>query len=132
MNLFQVFKPCFQWVQLLCAPTHWWVDGRWVNCTFEDFRGAFLKALFASGDSDGGEFRPTDMTNFGDLWLKLGGLALEYAFIIPSYYILVMRSFATFEGIAETVDAEFDIYSAAMPYAAGPYDSPIINLTRER
>jgi hypothetical protein len=58
------------------------------------------------------------MTNFGDLWLKLGGLALEYAFIIPSYYILVMRSFATFEGIAETVDGEFDIYSAAMPYAA--------------
>ena len=100
-----------------------WVAGRWVDCSFQDFRGAFLKALFASNGSGGNEedvhgFKPTDMTNFGDLWLKLGSLALEYAFIIPSYYVLVMRSFATFEGIAETVDGEFDIYSAAMPYAA--------------
>lgn len=93
-----------------------WIDGRWVDCTFEDFRGAFLTALFASDNDEG--FKPTDMTNFGDLWIKLGTLALEYAFIIPSYYILVMRSFATFEGIAETVDGDFDIYSAAMPYAA--------------
>jgi hypothetical protein len=30
-----------------------WVGGRWVDCTFEDFRAAFLKALFAASDGQG-------------------------------------------------------------------------------
>jgi hypothetical protein len=58
-----------------------------VDTTFDDFRGAFLTALFAKAGAGAGSgekaFAPTDMTNFGDLWLKLGSLALEYAFIIP-------------------------------------------------
>ena len=114
-----------------------WVDGRWVDCSRDEFADAFKAALFASDSSEknknknenanenGEPFRPTDMTDFGSLWVRLGALALEYAFLLPSYYALVMRSFATFEGIAKSVDGEFDVYAAALPFAARRALAPV-------
>ena len=106
-----------------------WVDGRWVDCSRDEFADAFKAALFAAdsreNDKNGEPFRPTDMTDFGSLWVRLGALALEYAFLLPSYYALVMRSFATFEGIAKSIDGEFDVYAAAIPFAARRALAPV-------
>ena len=54
---------------------------------------------------------------FGQLYEELGGLAFKYYFVIPSYYILVMRSFVTLEGIALSADDDFNMYEATAPYA---------------
>ena len=54
---------------------------------------------------------------FGQLYEELGELAFRYYFVIPSYYILVMRSFVTLEGIALSADDEFNMYEATAPYA---------------
>ena len=63
-----------------------WVDGRWVDCSRDEFADAFKAALFAAdsreNDKNGEPFRPTDMTDFGSLWVRLGALALEYAFLL--------------------------------------------------
>ena len=47
---------------------------------------------------------------FGQLYEELGELALNYYFVIPSYYILVMRAFVTLEGIALSADEQFVSY----------------------
>lgn len=45
-------------------------------------------------------------------------MAFKYYFQLPSYYILVMRSFVTLEGIALEADGEeFNMYAACAPYA---------------
>ena len=56
---------------------------------------------------------------FGQLYEELGELAFKYYFVIPSYYILVMRSFVTLEGIALSADDDdsFNMYEATAPYA---------------
>jgi hypothetical protein len=54
---------------------------------------------------------------FGQLYEELGELAFRYYFVIPSYYILVMRSFVTLEGIALSADDDFNMYEATAPYA---------------
>ena len=54
---------------------------------------------------------------FGQLYEELGSLALNYYFVIPSYYILVMRAFVTLEGIALSADDSFNMYTVAAPFA---------------
>ena len=56
---------------------------------------------------------------FGQLYEELSELAFRYYFCIPSYYILVMRSFVTLEGIALSSDSDesFNMYKATAPYA---------------
>lgn len=54
---------------------------------------------------------------FGQLYEELSSLVFDYRFVIPSYYILVMRAFVTLEGIALSSDDEFNMYDAAAPYA---------------
>jgi len=56
---------------------------------------------------------------FGQLYEELSELAFRYYFTIPSYYILVMRSFVTLEGIALSADPDdsFNMYQATAPYA---------------
>eukprot|EP00913_Durusdinium_trenchii_P035181 g32912.t1 len=46
-----------------------------------------------------------------------GSLAFRYYFTLPSYYILVMRSFVTLEGIAFAADPDFNMYTTSSPYA---------------
>ena len=66
-------------------------------------------------DADGGNRRRA----FGQLYEELSELAFKYYFTIPSYYILVMRSFVTLEGIALSADEDesFNMYEATAPYA---------------
>lgn len=54
---------------------------------------------------------------FGQLYEELSGLAFRYYFTLPSYYILVMRSFVTLEGIAFAADPDFNMYTTSSPYA---------------
>eukprot|EP00971_Amphidinium_carterae_P097576 1930772-Amphidinium_carterae.1 len=54
---------------------------------------------------------------FGQLYEELSSLAFEYYFRIPSYYMLVMRSFVTLEGIACGSDSDFNMYKTSYPYA---------------
>lgn len=56
-------------------------------------------------------------TSFGELFMELGQLATNYQFTCPAYYVLVMRSFVTLEGVAARADSSFNIYTAAVPYA---------------
>merc|ERR1719359_831424 len=66
-------------------------------------------------DEDGADRRRA----FGQLYEELSELAFKYYFTIPSYYILVMRSFVTLEGIALSADDDgsFNMYEATAPYA---------------
>ncbi|CAK9054627.1 Uncharacterized protein sll0005, partial [Durusdinium trenchii] len=54
---------------------------------------------------------------FGQLYEELSSLAFRYYFTLPSYYILVMRSFVTLEGIAFAADPDFNMYTTSSPYA---------------
>jgi len=56
---------------------------------------------------------------FGQLYEELSELAFKYYFTLPSYYILVMRSFVTLEGIALSSDEDdsFNMYEVTAPYA---------------
>lgn len=54
---------------------------------------------------------------FGQLYEELSGLAFRYYFTLPSYYVLVMRSFATLEGIAFGADPDFNMYTSSYPFA---------------
>ncbi|CAJ1406498.1 unnamed protein product [Effrenium voratum] len=54
---------------------------------------------------------------FGQLYEELSNLAFRYYFTLPSYYILVMRSFVTLEGIAFGADPDFNMYTTSSPYA---------------
>lgn len=54
---------------------------------------------------------------FGQLYEELSGLAFSYYFTLPSYYVLVMRSFVTLEGIAFNGDPDFNMYTTSYPYA---------------
>ncbi|CAE7583365.1 unnamed protein product, partial [Symbiodinium natans] len=40
-----------------------------------------------------------------------------YYFTLPSYYVLVMRSFVTLEGIAFAADPDFNMYTTSSPFA---------------
>lgn len=92
-------------------------QGKWVAnpTSWETLKTAFQNAI-----EDGGkkEDVKADVNNFGDLFAKLGGLAWEYSFFTPVYYVLVMRSLVTLEGVAKTTDSEFNMYTSALPYAA--------------
>ena len=69
-----------------------------------------------------------DRTSFGELFVELGNLAFDYRFTCPSYYVLVMRSFVTLEGLAARADPNFNIYSAAVPYAVRRWgNTPLTN-----
>lgn len=54
---------------------------------------------------------------FGQLYEELAELAFSYYFVIPSYYILVMRAFVTLEGIALNADDDFNMYETTAVYA---------------
>eukprot|EP00933_Yihiella_yeosuensis_P056144 TRINITY_DN55188_c0_g1_i1.p1 TRINITY_DN55188_c0_g1~~TRINITY_DN55188_c0_g1_i1.p1 ORF type:complete len:393 (+),score=56.85 TRINITY_DN55188_c0_g1_i1:56-1180(+) len=54
---------------------------------------------------------------FGQLYEELSGLAFRYYFTLPSYYVLVMRSFVTLEGIAFGADPDFNMYTTSYPFA---------------
>ena len=85
-------------------------DGSQTPCTIEDFCGALQDVLNSSQDGDGPK-------QFGDLVLSCAALADSYKFLCPPYTILLVRTFATLEGMAAKVDDSFNMYEACFPYA---------------
>merc|ERR1712157_194836 len=59
----------------------------------------------------------SSFNNFKKLLKVMTALGLKYKFTLPPYYVLVVRSLATLEGIALQVDSNFKIVSAAVPQA---------------
>ena len=59
----------------------------------------------------------SSITNFKKLLKVMASLGVKYKFTLPPFYVLVVRSLATLEGIALQVDADFKIVSAAVPQA---------------
>jgi aarF domain-containing kinase len=59
----------------------------------------------------------SSLNNFKKLLKVMAALGLKYKFTLPPYYVLVVRSLATLEGIALQVDSDFKIVSAAVPQA---------------
>ncbi|KAL2623662.1 hypothetical protein R1flu_003867 [Riccia fluitans] len=54
--------------------------------------------------------------NFGQVTKKLWEIALKFRLRLPPYYTLVLRSLASLEGIALTVDPSYKVFASAYPY----------------
>lgn len=85
-----------------------WVDGKWKDIDEADFVKDFIMSMEGDGET---------AKTFGDLWTRLVSLGMRYHFLVPPYYILVMRSFLTLEGTASRANPDFDMYAVAYPYA---------------
>ncbi len=105
-----------------------------VNRDFEGLGRDFVKLEFLTPDTDLTPIIPalSDVfnsslgasgTNIADLDFKsvtdqLSGVMYEFPFQVPAYYALILRSLATLEGIAISVDPEFKVLAKAYPYVA--------------
>lgn len=76
--------------------------------TLEEMTKAVANTL---STEEGGQSR------FGALATGLAKLSANFKFLTPPYIILLIRTFLTLEGIAEKADPNFNIYTAALPYA---------------
>lgn len=76
--------------------------------TLEEMTKAVADTL---STEEGGQSR------FGALATGLAKLSANFKFLTPPYIILLIRTFLTLEGIAEKADPDFNIYTAALPYA---------------
>lgn len=54
--------------------------------------------------------------NFGQVTGKLWEIALKFRLRLPPYYTLVLRSLASLEGIALSVDPNYKVFASAYPY----------------
>ena len=85
--------------------------GVWEECSIDQFCVA-VREMFNSQGRGGGQ-----LTQFGDLVIGVQKLADEYKFCCPAYTIILVRTFATLEGLAALVDENFNMYEACLPYA---------------
>ena len=79
---------------------------KWENCEIEDFT-----------EMIGDVIEKAEMEDFGDLVVCVQQMADNYKFLCPPYTILLVRTFATLEGLAAKCDAQFNMYEACLPYA---------------
>jgi predicted unusual protein kinase regulating ubiquinone biosynthesis (AarF/ABC1/UbiB family) len=105
-----------------------------VNRDFEGLGRDFVKLEFLTPDTDLTPIIPaiSDVfnsslgeagTNIADMDFKsvtdqLSGVMYEFPFQVPAYYALILRSLATLEGIAISVDPNFKVLAKAYPYVA--------------
>jgi predicted unusual protein kinase regulating ubiquinone biosynthesis (AarF/ABC1/UbiB family) len=105
-----------------------------VNRDFDGLGRDFVKLEFLTPDTDLTPIIPAlsyvfnsslgaASTNIADLDFKsvtdqLSGVMYEFPFQVPAYYALILRSLATLEGIAISVDPEFKVLAKAYPYVA--------------
>lgn len=87
----------------------------WVDISPYEFERAFVNCLQAASKTKDGT--AVQRQSFGELFVDLGVMATQFRFTCPPYYILVMRSFVTLEGVAAKADPNFNIYQSALPYA---------------
>ena len=60
----------------------------------------------------------TKRAQFTAISRDLNQVFFEFPFVVPEYFALITRALIVLEGIALTGDKEFDLFSAAYPYAA--------------
>jgi predicted unusual protein kinase regulating ubiquinone biosynthesis (AarF/ABC1/UbiB family) len=105
-----------------------------VNRDFDGLGRDFIKLEFLTPDTDLTPIIPAISyvfnsslgeagTNIADMDFKsvtdqLSGVMYEFPFQVPAYYALILRSLATLEGIAISVDPEFKVLAKAYPYVA--------------
>jgi predicted unusual protein kinase regulating ubiquinone biosynthesis (AarF/ABC1/UbiB family) len=105
-----------------------------VNRDFEGLGRDFVKLEFLTPDTDLTPIIPAISyvfnsslgeagTNIADMDFKsvtdqLSGVMYEFPFQVPAYYALILRSLATLEGIAISVDPDFKVLAKAYPYVA--------------
>jgi predicted unusual protein kinase regulating ubiquinone biosynthesis (AarF/ABC1/UbiB family) len=105
-----------------------------VNRDFDGLGRDFVKLEFLTADTDLTPIIPaiSDVfnsslgvagTNIADMDFKsvtdqLSGVMYDFPFQVPAYYALILRSLATLEGIAISVDPEFKVLAKAYPYVA--------------
>ncbi len=105
-----------------------------VNRDFDGLGRDFVKLEFLTPDTDLTPIIPAISyvfnsslgaagTNIADMDFKsvtdqLSGVMYEFPFQVPAYYALILRSLATLEGIAISVDPEFKVLAKAYPYVA--------------
>jgi len=80
--------------------------GAWEHCDIGDFTQMIGKVIEGA-----------KMDDFGDLVVCVQQMADNYKFLCPPYTILLVRTFATLEGLAAKCDAQFNMYEACLPYA---------------
>ncbi|QDZ25358.1 UbiB-like protein kinase [Chloropicon primus] len=80
--------------------------GAWEACEIQDFTLMIGEVI-----------EKAKMDDFGDLVACVQQMADNYKFLCPPYTILLVRTFATLEGLAAKCDAEFNMYEACLPYA---------------
>ncbi len=105
-----------------------------VNRDFEGLGRDFVKLEFLTPDTDLSPIIPAISqvfnsslgvagTNIADMDFKrvtdqLSGVMYDFPFQVPAYYALILRSLATLEGIAISVDPDFKVLAKAYPYVA--------------
>jgi predicted unusual protein kinase regulating ubiquinone biosynthesis (AarF/ABC1/UbiB family) len=105
-----------------------------VNRDFDGLGRDFVKLEFLTPDTDLTPIIPAISyvfnsslgeagTNIADMDFKsvtdqLSGVMYEFPFQVPAYYALILRSLATLEGIAISVDPNFKVLAKAYPYVA--------------
>jgi predicted unusual protein kinase regulating ubiquinone biosynthesis (AarF/ABC1/UbiB family) len=105
-----------------------------VNRDFDGLGRDFIKLEFLTPDTDLTPIIPAISqvfnsslgvagTNIADMDFKsvtdqLSGVMYEFPFQVPAYYALILRSLATLEGIAISVDPDFKVLAKAYPYVA--------------
>jgi len=87
----------------------------WRTISEDELRQAFVISL--QNASKGNDNYVSEKQGFGDLFADLTAMAYNYRFTVPPYYVLIMRSFVTLEGVAKRADPLFNMYEAALPYA---------------
>lgn len=97
-------------------------DPLYKECGFEEVVDAVARQM---KDQDGGESRFSAMAS------GLEKLSWTYLMLTPSYIVLITRTFMTLEGLAERVDPDFNIYTAALPIAVRRALSPRTKAARQ-
>ncbi|KAG6554988.1 hypothetical protein Mapa_003573 [Marchantia paleacea] len=69
--------------------------------------------------------------NFGQVTGKLWQIALKFRLRLPPYYTLVLRSLASLEGIALSVDPDYKVFASAYPYVVTRLLTDNSHLTRQ-
>ncbi|KAF4389116.1 hypothetical protein F8388_026845 [Cannabis sativa] len=79
-----------------------------------NFRRVTLDLEYALGDVEIRDGIPN--LNFSRVLAKIFSIAVKYHFRMPPYFTLLLRSLASFEGLALAADKSFKTFEAAYPY----------------
>ncbi|CAJ1383639.1 unnamed protein product [Effrenium voratum] len=114
--------------QLMLLPDWVLADAETLESFTQDIEAAAKEALSFGDDSEVPSLR------FAALLEQLAFLAPRYEFQLPPYFLNNARALGCLEGMARTVDPEFNILRKVYPFAlkrllSNPSDSPVLRKT---